>query len=113
MSNYTRFERKKEVTSEFGGHREVTETIDIYEPPYLRPRELDIMLVLSYTWSQIGEATRFTFGKQEVVYRFAADFVDNHQLPSDEYGVGEGKEMDWDEHVENFMLEKLRFIGML
>lgn len=113
MSNYINMKRTRTITSEFGQDQEVTERIKVYNPPSLNQRELDIMLVLSYTWSQIGEATRFTFPKQEVVYRFAADFVDNHQLTSDEYGIGEGKEMDWDEHVENFMLDKLRIVGML
>jgi|TARA_R100000030_G_scaffold88777_1_gene72841 hypothetical protein len=113
MSNYINMKRTRTITSEFGQDQEVTETMKVYSPPSLNQRELDIMLVLSYTWSQIGEAVRFTFPKQEVVYRFAADFVDNHQLTSDEYGIGEGKEMDWDEHVENFMLEKLQLIGML
>ena len=113
MDKYTQYERKRTVSSELFGEQEVKETVQVYNPPPLNQRELDIMLVLSYTWSQIGDVTRFTFPKQEVVYRCAADFVDNHQLSSDEYGVGEGKEMDWDEHVENFMLEKLRLIGML
>ena len=113
MDKYTQYERKRTVSSEFFGEQEVKETVQVYNPPPLNQRELDIMLVLSYTWSQIGDVTRFTFPKQEVVYRCAADFADNHQLSSDEYGVGEGKEMDWDEHMENFMLEKLRLIGML
>lgn len=113
MSKYIPWSRKKEVTSEFGGKQEVTETIQVYQPPNMSRREWDIMLVLSYTWSQVGEGMRFTFSKHDMVYRFACDFVDNHQLPSDEYGHGEDKEIDWDEHVEDFMLDKMREIGML
>lgn len=109
MNKYT--QRKRIVSSEFSGDRE--ETVQVYNPPPLNQRELDIMLVLSYTWSQIGDSVRYTFPRHDVVYRFAADFVDNHQLSSDEYGVGEGKEMDWDEHAENFMLEKIRLLGLL
>ena len=37
----------------------------------------------------------------------ACDFVDNHQLPSDQYGIGEGNEMDWDEHVQTWFSSKI------
>ena len=113
MNKYTQFERKRTVSSEFFGEQEVKETLQVYNPPPLNLRELDIILVVSYTWSQLGDNAHFTFTAQELVYRFAADFVDNHQLSKDEYGIGEGKEMDWDEHVEDFMLEKIRLVGML
>ena len=84
-----------------------------YRPMAITKREQDIITICSYTWSQIARRVRFTFGHAELVYKFAAEFVDVHQLPNSEYGIGEGKEMDWDEHVENFMLEKLRLVGML
>jgi hypothetical protein len=84
-----------------------------YRPQHVPTREKDIITICSYTWSQIGHHVRYTFGVNEIVYTLAADFVDNHQLPNAEYGVGEGKEMDWDEHVENFMLKKLQNQGFI
>ena len=82
-----------------------------YRPILITQREQDIITVCSYTWSQIGKEKYFSFGRNEMVYRFAAEFVDLHQLPSGEYGIGEGKEMDWDEHVERFMQKKFRNVG--
>jgi hypothetical protein len=84
-----------------------------YRPMAITQREQDIITICSYTWSQIARQVRFTFGHAELVYRFAAEFVDVHQLPNSEYGIGEGKEMDWDEHVENFMLSRLMNLGLL
>ena len=80
-----------------------------YRPQFTPPRERDIMLVLALTWAQLG-MDRWTLSLYEQTYLYACDFVDNHQRPASEYGIGEGKDMDWDEHVEQFMYTKLRDI---
>lgn len=83
-----------------------------YRPQFTPPRERDIMLVLAYTWGQLGSNldTRWSMSLYDRTYLCASDFVDNHQRPASEYGIGEGKDMDWDEHVEQFMADKLRDI---
>lgn len=80
-----------------------------YRPQFTPPRERDIMLVLAFTWAHIG-ADRWTLSLYDRTYLYASDFVDNHQRPVSEYGVGEGHDMDWDEHLEQFMADKLRDI---
>jgi hypothetical protein len=79
-----------------------------YRPMAITKREQDIITICSYTWSQIGNNVRFTFPRNEFVYSLAAEFVDTVQLPNNEYGIGEGKKLDWDEHVEDFMLPRLQ-----
>ena len=72
-----------------------------YRPQFTPPRERNIMLALALTWAQLG-ADRLTLSLYERTYLYACDFVDNHQRPASEYGIGEGKDMDWDEHVETW-----------
>ena len=82
-----------------------------YNPMAVPTRERDIMDVLSYVWCALGsrdtESISWSAHNNDVVYLWACDFVDNHQLPSDQYGIGEGNEMDWDEHVQTWFSSKI------
>jgi hypothetical protein len=75
-------------------------------------KEADIRLVIAYTWSQIGRVIDFSFSMCVIVEMLATQFVMDHQLPDEEYGIGEDREMDWDEHVEKFMLKGLHDKGV-
>ena len=79
-----------------------------YRPMAVPTRERDIMQALSYVWHALGNRTGrnsvdFTWGNYSYVYNKVCEFVDLHQLKDSEYGVGEGNEMDWDEHLEEWI----------
>lgn len=72
-------------------------------------RERDIMDVLSYVWSCLGNRpTDWSPHRNDIVYSWACEYVDNHQLPFDQYGIGEGNEQDWDEHLQDWFEAKIR-----
>ena len=75
-------------------------------------RASDIRLVIAYTWSNLGKVLDFNFALHYTVEMLATNFVTNHQLPDEEYGIGEGRKIDWDEHVERFMLRELHEKGL-
>jgi hypothetical protein len=76
-----------------------------YRPLAMPTRERDITAVCAYVWWAIGwgrENSKWSPAIHDAVLYLACDFVDNHQRPASEYGIGEGKDMDWDEHVETW-----------
>ena len=67
-------------------------------------RDKKIMEVVAYTMFYVASKPHVHFmDTYDLVVRWAAQFVDHHQRPLTEYGIGEGHNLEWDEHIELFM----------